>query len=173
MVGHGGGVVPSPTIILKMQEEKSIEEQNEEFFSSEPIIEKIKTISFKNAFWVVVAFHLIVVIGIMTASAKPKAMAQDDAKVLNEPIPDYVGVDYPTPTPEPTPIPTPTPKAITIYPEKTNPNYPQITKEYVVRQGDTFYSIVRRYKLDANKLIKLNNIKDPNKIQIGQKLKFM
>lgn len=156
-----------------MQEEKTVEEQNEEFFSRTPDDWKIKSISFKSAFWVVVAIHLIVIIGIMSVSAKPKPTAQDDAKVLSEPIPEYVGVEYPTPTPEPTPTPTPTPKVITIYPEKINPNYPQITKEYVVKKGDTFYSIVRRYGLDSNKLIKLNNIKDPNKIQLGQKLKFM
>lgn len=47
------------------------------------------------------------------------------------------------------------------------------TKEYVVKQGDSVYSISKKYKLSVDRLIKLNNIKDVNKIQIGQTLKFM
>ena len=47
------------------------------------------------------------------------------------------------------------------------------TKEYVVKQGDTVYSIAKKYKLNTDRLLKLNNIKDPNKIVVGQKLKFL
>jgi LysM repeat protein len=47
------------------------------------------------------------------------------------------------------------------------------TKEYVVKRGDTFNSIVRKYKLNADKLKQINNIKNENTIQVGQKLKLM
>lgn len=48
----------------------------------------------------------------------------------------------------------------------------KFTKNYTIKQGDTIYSIARKYKLNVNRLIKINNIKDPNKIEIGQTLLF-
>ena len=41
---------------------------------------------------------------------------------------------------------------------------------YVVAQGDTLYSIAKRYGTTAAKLISLNKIADPTKLQAGQKL---
>jgi LysM repeat protein len=48
-----------------------------------------------------------------------------------------------------------------------------LIKEYTIKKGDTIYSISKKYKLNTDKLLKINNIKDINKISIGQKLKFM
>jgi LysM repeat protein len=48
-----------------------------------------------------------------------------------------------------------------------------LVKEYTVKSGDTFYQIVKKYKLNPKKLLELNNIKDPNKLVVGQKLKFL
>lgn len=48
-----------------------------------------------------------------------------------------------------------------------------ITTSYTVKSGDTFYSIVRKYKLNPQTLIKLNNIQDPAKLKTGQVLKFV
>lgn len=42
---------------------------------------------------------------------------------------------------------------------------------YVVVKGDNPYSIARKLEVSYNDLIKVNNIEDPTKIQIGQKLK--
>ncbi|MFL1895093.1 glucosaminidase domain-containing protein [Aquimarina sp. 2-A2] len=45
-----------------------------------------------------------------------------------------------------------------------------IAESYVVKKGDTLYSIARKYKLSVTELKKLNNLKD-NTIAIGQLLK--
>jgi len=43
---------------------------------------------------------------------------------------------------------------------------------YKVRKGDTLYSISWRYGMDYKTLAKINNIRSPYKIFIGQKLRF-
>lgn len=48
-----------------------------------------------------------------------------------------------------------------------------LTKTYIVKEKDTIFSISKKYKLNTQKLLKINNIKDPNKIVVGQKLKFL
>lgn len=148
--------------------------------------EPVKSISIKNAFYVVLALHVVAIIGIAYFGSAKKAKADDRKLLLEEPV--YVGVAEPTPTPIPEPEPTPvassspwpqatpelktypnTKKAIPVVKEKAS-NY---TKEYIVKSGDTFYSIVRKYKLNPERLKKLNNITNENKIQAGQKLKLM
>jgi len=49
----------------------------------------------------------------------------------------------------------------------------KFTEKYVVKQGDTFDKILKKYKLNSEKLKKINNIKDPNKIVVGQTLRFL
>jgi LysM repeat protein len=146
-----------------------------------------KAISLKSAFYVVLALHVIAVVAIAYFGSAKKANAEDQ-KLLLEPI--YVGVADPTPTPEATPSPTPevvkhqkawptatpelitypnTKKAIPVVKEKVS----HYTKEYVIKNGDTFHSIVRKYKLNPERLKKINNITNENKIQAGQTLKLM
>lgn len=43
---------------------------------------------------------------------------------------------------------------------------------YVVAKGDNPYTIAKKLHVSYNELIKVNNIEDPTKIQIGQKLKI-
>jgi len=43
-------------------------------------------------------------------------------------------------------------------------------KAYTVAKGDNPYSIAKKMKVSYNALIKANNIQDPTKLQIGQKL---
>ena len=43
-------------------------------------------------------------------------------------------------------------------------------KTYTVAKGDNPYSIAKKMKISYNELIKANNIQDPTKLQIGQKL---
>ena len=155
--------------------------------------EEFKPLSLKKAFWVVGALHAIAIGGIVLFSAQSKAKANNQAaedKKFLETVPEMVGVEYPEPakvtaTPIPKPIvpivekkeavaPVPAkPKIITKTPSNTNPNYPQYTKEYVVKQGDTFTGIVKKYGLNATRLKLINQIKDENKLVVGQKLKFM
>ena len=140
------------------------------------------SLSIKGAVAVVAGLHIAVVVGIimMSSASKARAVAVEDKKFLdNAPV---VGVSdakpaepTPTPTPTPKPKPTPFPKEMikTKVPTNSNPDYPQFTKEYVVKKGDTFDKIVARYKVNGKKLQLLNNIKDTNKLSIGQKLKLM
>lgn len=48
---------------------------------------------------------------------------------------------------------------------KVEPRY------YIVKWGDTLSKIAKTYKTTVDELVKLNNIKDPNKIYTGQKLR--
>ena len=43
---------------------------------------------------------------------------------------------------------------------------------YVVAKGDNPYSIAKKLKVSYNELIAINEIKDPTRVQIGQKLKI-
>ena len=180
VVGQGGGGGSPPPINIK---ENNMEEQIS------------KPISMKNALAVVVSLHVAAIVGIAYFSFIKTSQAESDKKFLTED--KYTGVEStPTPTPVPTPVPTPDPSPIDQKPPKdawpmenakvelkTWPNTKKAipvkqsnsryTKEYVVKQGDTFYGIVRKYKLNADKLKKINNIKNENTIQVGQKLKLM
>lgn len=84
-----------------------------------------------------------------------------------------------TPTPSPTPTttisPETSPKAAPPQPSPVPKNTGEgsLTATYTVKPGDTFYSIVKKFKLNSQTLIKLNNIQDPDKIQAGQVLKFV
>jgi LysM repeat protein len=44
------------------------------------------------------------------------------------------------------------------------------SRSYVVQRGDTPALIARRLKVSAAELLKVNNIQDPRKLQVGQKL---
>ena len=74
---------------------------------------------------------------------------------------------------KPTSIPASMIKTKVVDKKKSNPNYPQYKKEYVVKQGDNFHKIATKYKLNEKKLQALNNIKDTSKLSVGQKLKLM
>lgn len=46
------------------------------------------------------------------------------------------------------------------------------TSTYVVKKGDTLTAIAKKYDTTVDELVKLNDIKDKNKITVGQKLKI-
>lgn len=41
---------------------------------------------------------------------------------------------------------------------------------YIVKENDTLFDIAKRYKTDKNNILKLNEIKDPQKLELGKKL---
>lgn len=41
---------------------------------------------------------------------------------------------------------------------------------YVVQKGDTLYKICRRYRVDLNNLIEVNNLENSDRLEIGQKI---
>ena len=43
---------------------------------------------------------------------------------------------------------------------------------YIVKKGDTLSKIAKKFNTSISKLAQLNNISDPNKIYVGQKIKF-
>lgn len=52
-----------------------------------------------------------------------------------------------------------------IYANKSNVEY------YVVKSGDTLSALAKKYKTSVASLVSLNNIKDANKIYVGQKIR--
>lgn len=54
-------------------------------------------------------------------------------------------------------------------PEKETPK-PQEAKIHIVQKGETLSGIAKKYKTSVNALVKKNNIKDKNKIYVGQKI---
>ena len=48
---------------------------------------------------------------------------------------------------------------------------PKGTKSYVVAKGDSAVAIAKKFGVSSTELLKLNNIEDPKKLQIGQTLK--
>lgn len=72
----------------------------------------------------------------------------------------------PTATPEPLFTPTPTPAPTQAATGATQ------GQSYTVQQGDTLYSIARRYGLSYLELASYNNIVNPNLIRVGQVLRI-
>ena len=67
----------------------------------------------------------------------------------------------------PTPAPTNTATG------DRNKNLPADSgKTYVVRKGESPYTIADKFKVDATALLKLNGIDDPKKLKIGQTLRI-
>jgi len=118
---------------------------------------ELQSISMKGAFLVVGGLHIAAVLGIMAFSTmKSHAKENSDKEFLkNAP---YVGVDVQDKKP--------------IQNKKEEKNQPS-SKIYLVKRGDTMYSIARKHGISVDTLSKLNNIKDMNKIFEGQKLKVM
>ena len=178
--------------MIQPEDNFDTEDENEVNSSKPPI-------KFKNAFGVVVALHAIVIGGIMISSNGLKAKAQEieeDKKFITRTESVYVGEpekvepkyvstsnfphsDAPMvktmPKTTETKIAEPVTKTIE-QPEtkktevKSKSKYTQI---YQVKQGDTINSIAKKYRLVTERLMKINNIKDPNKIYVGQTLKFL
>jgi len=53
-----------------------------------------------------------------------------------------------------------------------NPPAPEIPATYVIEDGDSLTRIARRYNVSMPSLIELNNIKDPNRILVGSRLRL-
>jgi len=57
--------------------------------------------------------------------------------------------------------------------QKITPEKDWRPQTYIVQKGDTLYSIAFNYGLDHRELAELNNIQDPNMIQIGQQIRLL
>lgn len=152
-------------------------------------MEQIDPPSFKQCFIAVGGIHIAVIGGIMFSSIQ-KSHAKEDKAFLNSPEGQYVGIPTPTPTPKPTPEPLrkevlpdgrvatyPPPQKVEykieekkVEPKVVNSKY---TQSYTIKKGDTFNSIVKKFKLNPTKLKELNHITNENKLKEGQVLKFL
>jgi LysM repeat protein len=54
----------------------------------------------------------------------------------------------------------------------TSPGGTELEKYYVIQRGDTPASIAKKLKVNSADLLKVNNIDDPRKLQIGQRLQI-
>ena len=137
-----------------------------------------KNTMFGGVFWTVVGVHAIALGALATTSFATSSTKNEPAESPKqttnaEPAsPQTAQATTPAPT---QPTPTPTPKAAVAAkstPPTTQSNKSGLIKTYTVKRGDTINSIAKRYKLRTDRLLKLNNIKDSNKIVVGQTLKF-
>lgn len=143
-----------------------------------PVFPKI-SLNFPKIFCVVLGAHILLGVALFGTTLKD-SLKEEDKKALIEPTQtpaseasptSNVVIHEPVPKIVHKPAPACSPKVTPITP--LTPPKSKYTEKYVVKQGDTFHKIVQKFKLNAEKLQKINNIKDPNKITVGQTLKFM
>jgi LysM repeat protein len=82
-----------------------------------------------------------------------------------------IKVDNPKPVATATPQAKPLTQQTTPKKEETPPHTAD-GDTYVVAKGDNPYSIAKKLHVSYNELIAINEIKDPTRVQIGQKLKI-
>ena len=152
--------------------------------------------SFAKIFCVVLGLHVagaaLIVFGTSSANASPSAEkvqtlpkesstigpASDSISITE---PQTLPIDQQPEKPKPTPQPLHQQTEKTEHLSQSQQSIPtpkltptsKLVKDYTVKQGDTVNSIAKKYRLVTDRLMKLNNIKDPNKIKVGQTLKFM
>jgi LysM repeat protein len=135
---------------------------------------KDESISFKQALWVVLGLHMVVALGVFFAGTK-KTQAAEDKNFLKSKEAVYVGVPDPAATPSSS-FPTSHTRVVS-YPKSPSRPIKSIPKKqaqtYTIIKGDNLYRVSRKFKINFEKLKELNNIKDPDKIYIGQTLKLM
>lgn len=139
---------------------------------------------FATTFFIVVAIHLAIA-GLFIGNVAYGKQAENDSVYVGveQPIPDQQNYQTAEPSTQskadqkikqtiPANQPT-TNSAGTQYNSSNKTTNNNVTKSYTVKAGDTIFSISKKYKLNVANLLKINNIKDPNKISVGQTLKFV
>lgn len=111
--------------------------------------------------------------GATLATRTPTQMMAASATAEGLTPPTRVPTQTPTTTPTPTPTRTPTPTntSTPVPPPTITPTSEPQAIVYVVRPGDTLFSIARRYGVTVQTLVQANNV-DPNAIYVGQTLKI-
>lgn len=61
-------------------------------------------------------------------------------------------------------------KRIKTHPAYTENRSPSLYFSYVVQPGDTLTKISKRFNTTVEDIVKINNIKDPNKINVGERI---
>ena len=138
-----------------------------------PVLETVKPRKKGRGFLktLVLGLFLLVIVGALGFGVGyliPTLLVQVPAaaKATPTPTPVPTPTQKPLPTPEPTPTAAPTPTA-----EPTPEPTPKLVI-YTVKAGDQLLRIAKQFGVTQEEIMKLNGIKDPNKILIGQKLKI-
>lgn len=92
---------------------------------------------------------------LLTVVACRPSLNESDSSMVTPAITKVAVVATPNPTP-----PTPTPVSVTIY------------EPYIIRNGDTLGAISIRFDVSVDELMRINNITNPNTLQIGQQIKI-
>lgn len=154
--------------------------EEDALFRDEIQIEEFKNIkkqkvSFRKVLFGVIAAHCLIAGGIAITSAEALQTKPNLKEPVQElPKPYQKITEQQAVSPEPVlvdNIPSNTKLAPLPLPKPVLRD--SLTEEYTVKKGDTIYSIARKYKLHVGRLIQINQIKNPNQIQVGQKIKFL
>ena len=128
-------------------------------------------LQFRNVFYTVLGIHVLILgslgWGTLIKADTPKPIQPQQPPKIQETV-----VAPETTTKEPLQTPAIKTPPVNIKPTQEN-NKSALAKTYVLKPGDTIYSIAKKYKVDCTKLQKINNIKDPKKIVAGQTLKLL
>lgn len=155
--------------------------EEDSLFRDEPV----RSANFTNKKTFVISFIAIFAIhALIAAAVMASNLIDSDSDKLYTSTSNSTNLVESTPVPTPTPVPPPPTDTSTAIADNTiTSNFttsntttvkkPKLTTTYVIKKGDTIYSISRKFKLRVDKLIKINNIKNPNNIYPGQTLKFM
>jgi LysM repeat protein len=124
------------------------------------------------------------ILKIPAAKAEPQKLATDPASAAakhaflttKSDIPKPVPASAKSDNPKPLTVATPPPgKPLATPAASKKEDMPPPTADsdtYVVSKGDNPYSIAKKLHVSYNDLLAINEIKDPTRVQIGQKLKI-
>jgi LysM repeat protein len=111
-----------------------------------------------------------------TAATKQAFLATKTDMLKQPAVPAKTESSHPPAVaPKPVAAAAATPKIAHPQPSATKVETPPSTTDgntYVVAKGDNPYKIAKKLKVSYNELIAINDIKDPTRVQIGQKLKI-
>jgi peptidoglycan endopeptidase LytE len=118
---------------------------------------------------VVICVHVVLIGGVVLMqgcgrTVSPATSATSEELVMPPASPQAV-VDMPVQPAVPASVMAPAP--VNEPPAKS---WPVDTTTYVVRNGDSVSKIASHYRLSAAEIVALNNLKDPNRVRVGQKL---
>jgi peptidoglycan endopeptidase LytF len=109
-----------------------------------------------------------------TVNPAPSIAARTEVAKAPSPAPHVETAKTHAVVAKPLPAVAATPKPATAQPspKKVDEPAPASPDTYVVAKGDNPYSIAKKLHVSYNDLIAINDIKDPTRVQIGQKLKI-
>jgi LysM repeat protein len=151
--------------------------EEEDMLFRDPVAKpKSQNNTFKKTLFVVVGIHVVVA---MIAIGNIKATATEQKTITSNST-----VISPSPTPQLSDASTSNYTVARVEAYTTQAPIKEksiekskipkhITTKYTVKKGDTINSICKKFGLNYKKVLKINNIKDPNKIYPGQILNFL